>query len=71
MLDVKALRHAMLDADCNMKDLAKACGICTSALYRRLNGSISFTLGEINRTVERLNLTTEQRDRIFFVEKVS
>lgn len=71
MLDVKALRHAMLDADCTMKDLANSCGICTSALYRRFNGKISFTLGEINRAVERLHLTTEQRNQIFFAEKVS
>lgn len=71
MLDVKALRHAMLDADCTTKALAEACKICPSAMYRRLNGSVSFTLGEINRAVDRLHLTTEQRNRIFFAEKVS
>ena len=71
MLDVKALRHAMLDADCTTKELAKACGICPSSMYRRFNGQISFTLGEINRAVERLHLTIDQRNRIFFAEKVS
>ncbi len=71
MLDVKALRHAMLDADCTAKALASACQICPSALYRRLNGKVSFTLGEINRAVDHLHLTTEQRNQIFFAEKVS
>lgn len=71
MLNVKALRHAMLDADCTTKALAEACEICPSALYRRLNGKVSFTLGEINRAVDRLHLTTEQRNQIFFAEKVS
>ena len=71
MFDLKALRHAMLDADCSAHDLAKSCEISPSAMYRRLHGKISFTLKEINLCTERLNLTTDQRDAIFFADEVS
>ncbi len=71
MFDAKALRHAMLDADCSTRELATVCKISPSALYRRMNGSISFTLGEINRCVDRLGLSPEARNQIFFAEKVS
>lgn len=66
MLDVLALRHAMLDADCNAAALAKACEISPSALYRRMNGDVPFNLREINQCCERLSLNPERRDQIFF-----
>lgn len=68
MFNAIALRHAMLDAHCSMVELAKVCGISPSALYRRVRGSTSFKLGEVNHCVERLNLTREQRNEIFFGE---
>lgn len=71
MFDPKALRHAMLDANCSTRELAKVCGLSPSALYRRMNGRVFFTLGEINRCVDRLGLTPEARNQIFFAEKVS
>lgn len=71
MLDVKALRHAMIDAECSTRELANVCKISPSTLYRRLNGSVSFTLGEIMACTERLHLSSEQRNQIFFADKVS
>lgn len=71
MFDAKALRHEMLDNDCSMRELAKVCGISPSALYRRMSGKVEFTLGEIVQCVDRLNLSAEERNRIFFAEKVS
>lgn len=71
MLDVKALRHAMIDADCSTRELAKVCNISSSTLYRRLNGKVCFTLGEIMACAERLQLSPEHRNQIFFAEKVS
>ena len=46
MLNAKALRHAMIDADCSMKELAQVCKISPSALNRRMRGKVQFTLGE-------------------------
>ena len=71
MVDVKALRHAMLDANCSTRELATVCEISPSALYRRLNGKVSFTLGEIMKCTGRLNLSAETRNQIFFAEEVS
>lgn len=65
MFDVKALRHEMLDHDCSTAELAKVCGISRSSLYRRLNGEICFTLGEILKCSERLNLSIEKWTYIF------
>lgn len=71
MLDVKALRHAMIDAECSTRELASVCNISPSTLYRRLNGKVSFTLGEIMACTERLHLSSEKRNEIFFAGKVS
>ena len=71
MIDEKALRHAMLDADCTVKELAKVCEISVSALYARLNGKVSFMTDEILRIKDHLNLTWPQCNAIFFVQKVS
>lgn len=70
MLDVLALRHAMLDANCSQKELAEACKISPSALYRRLSGDVQFNLDEIGQCVARLALTPEKRDQIFFASEV-
>jgi transcriptional regulator with XRE-family HTH domain len=71
MLDVKALRHAMIDADCTMRELAAVCKISRSTLNKRLSGKVSFKLGEIMACSERLRLSPEQRNKIFFADKVS
>lgn len=71
MLDVKALRHAMLDADCTVRELAKCCGVNPCTMHHRLRGDVSFKLREINLIVQRLGLTTEQRNAIFFAGNVS
>lgn len=71
MFNKRALEHTMLDASCTNKELAKACGISPSALYRRLSGSVPFNVGEIDRCSEFLRLTPDKRNEIFFAEKVS
>ena len=66
MLDTKTLRHIMLDHSCTAKQLATACGISTSALYRRFNGEVFFTLGEMWRCCAFLNISQEKQLEIFF-----
>lgn len=65
MLDVKALRYEMMDHDCSVSELANVCGISRSSLYRRLNGKVDFTLGEILKCSERLNLSPARWQYIF------
>lgn len=71
MFDAKALRKAMIDEDCSMKELAAVCNISTSALNRRMRGKVCFTLGEIFNIEARLKLTPERRNQIFFAPDVS
>lgn len=66
MLDTKALRHIMIDRDCSAKQLAVACGISTSALYRRFSGEVYFTLGEMLKCCSFLGISCEKRLQIFF-----
>lgn len=65
MLNAKALRHAMIDADCSMKELAQVCKISPSALNRRMRGKVQFTLGEVMSCEKRLNLSMDTRNKIF------
>ena len=71
MLDVLALRHAMLDANCTASALAQACNISPSALYRRMCGVVPFTLPEVYRCCDRLGLNPERRDQIFFAPEIN
>lgn len=71
MLNAKALRHAMIDADCSMKELAQVCKISPSALNRRMRGKVQFTIGEVMSCEERLNLSMDTRNKIFFAREVS
>lgn len=71
MLDVLALRHAMLDANCNAAALAKACNISPAALYRRMSGDVPFNLKEIGGCCNRLGLSPERRDEIFFAPEIN
>lgn len=71
MLNKIALQHAMLDANCSARDLAQACKISPSALYRRLNGEVQFNLGEVDSCVKRLRLNPDRRDQIFFTTEVT
>ena len=71
MINKVALQHAMLDADCSARALAKAMGISSSTFYRRFNGQTQFTLGDVDACVSRLARTPEKRDEIFFKTEVS
>ena len=71
MFDKQALRIKMLSCSCSAKELSQILGISTSALYRRLNGSVYFTVPEVLRCADRLSLTSEERDQIFFTAGVA
>ena len=71
MLDTKALRHAMIDCDCTVRGLANACEISPTTLHSRLNGKTSFKLCEIFKCCERLGLSNESRNRIFFANEAA
>lgn len=71
MLDVTALRAAMVENNCTVKELAAVCGLKPKAIYQRLNGRVDFRVGEIIKCSGRLHLSVEKRNQIFFAEEVS
>lgn len=71
MLDSTALRAAMVENNCTVKELANVCGLKPKAMYQRLNGRVDFRVGEIIKCSGRLHLSVERRNQIFFAEKVS
>ena len=71
MFNKKMLRTKMYGNSCTAKELSQLLGISQSALYRRLNGQIAFTVPEMLMCAKYLGLTNEERDQIFFAELVS
>lgn len=71
MVDSKALRMKILEKDCSISELAKVCGLSTTAIYRRLANRVAFTVPQMLACVERLGLSAAERDEIFFNKKVS
>jgi len=71
MAGSRALRIKMFSCSCTVKELSQVLGLSTAALYRRLNGKISFTISEMLKCVEHLGLTDEERNQIFFASEVS
>ena len=71
MLNKMALRLKMLEQSCTVKELSQVLAISQSALYRRLNGNVVFTVPEMLICAKHLGLTAEERDAIFFKDKVA
>ena len=66
MLDAQKLRGKIVEAGMTQGKLAKAIGISQNTLTRKLTGRRDFTIGEIDRICDALNITdTEQKDQIF------
>jgi len=63
------LIYEMNERGFTVTSLARAIGISKSALSKKMNGHSEFTLGEIQRICEVLNL--ESPMHIFFAGKVS
>jgi predicted DNA-binding transcriptional regulator AlpA len=66
MLDPKALRLKMFSRACSVKELASVLEISKTALYRRINGKVYFTVPEVAACTKHLGLTLAERDQIFF-----
>jgi hypothetical protein len=48
------------------RDLAKAVGLSQTGFYDKLNGRTEFRQSEIKFITERIGLTNEERDSVFF-----
>ena len=70
MTDKIKLEYLLKKAKVSKKDYAKSLGISLQALYNKLNNLTEFKQAEISATCKLLNLSTKERDEIFFAHKV-
>ena len=69
MFDKKRLEAELGLQNISKAEFAKALGIDTSTLYKKMNGKSDWTLTEIRKTGEILG--KDKINPIFFAEKVS
>lgn len=69
MFDKKRLEAELVLQNISKAEFAKALGIDTSTLYKKMNGKSDWTLTEIRKTGEILG--KDKINTIFFAEKVS
>lgn len=70
MTDFEMLKEKIRDSGMTMVAISKKSGILRETLYNRLNGVGDFTASEMMAISKTLNLSNDERDAIFFAEKV-
>ncbi len=68
MVNYKLLNEKIQDSGMTMVAIAKKSGILRETLYNKLKGIGEFKASEITEISNVLNITTEERDRIFFAK---
>lgn len=71
MVDTMLLRKKILEKNTNVAEVACKMGIDKATLYRRIANSDTFTIGEVGKLVEALNLTHREAVSIFFNSDVA
>lgn len=70
MVGIDFLKVKIKDSGMTMKAIAEKSGILRETLYNRLDGKGEFTAREIIGLTNTLNLSTDEREKIFFTSKV-
>lgn len=65
-MKILKLRGKMVEKGMNVESLASAMDIDRATLYRKLNDSEKFTVGEVVKINDALELTKEEAYDIFF-----
>lgn len=71
MVDTAKLRKTISDKHMTVSDIAAAMNIDKATLYRRIASPESFTIGEVLRISEILNLPHAESTAIFFGNTVA
>ena len=71
MCDIGKLKGKIIENGLNQEKLSRKVGMNRSTLNRRLQDGETFTIGEVNKIVEVLNLTKEEAMAIFLSKKLS
>jgi hypothetical protein len=70
MTDTNALRSAIADSGLKYKALAEIMGLSPYALQMKIDNKTEFKASEIDTLANALGMDMQQRDSIFFAEKV-
>lgn len=67
MVDTKQLKEALKSNGVTIEKAANAIGINPATFYRRINhGGERFTVSEVGKLADLLNMSSSARERIFF-----
>lgn len=67
MTDSEALNKVIENSGLKLTFIARALKLSREGFYKKLNNQTEFKASEIVKMQEILNLSNEQRDKIFFV----
>jgi len=62
------LKAKLLEKNVTVLDICSCIGICEATFYRKLARNGDFSRFEIKKIAEALQLTSAERDRIFFAQ---
>lgn len=71
MTDVKKLKEKIRDTGLTMTAIGRRTGITRETLYNKINGTSEFKASEIAAVSDILQLSNEERDKIFFAHTVN
>lgn len=71
-VDIEALRGRMKAKNMNVKAVAEAVGMDESTMYRKMNAcGITFTVGEVYKIIDILEINKKDAEAIFFSQKLA
>lgn len=70
MIDYARLKGLMAERDLEVTKLAEILGISRQATSQKINGKSAISITDARMIAQALNMTKEERDRIFFSECV-
>lgn len=71
MVNTRLLRDKIEEKRTSISEVAAQMGVDKATLYRRIANSESFTIGEVGRITEILNLSHDEAVSIFFSQSVA
>lgn len=71
MFNQNLLKAKITEKGTSVIAICNVIGICEATFYRKMSRNGDFSRFEISKIAEALNLSTEDRDRIFFSQKLA
>ena len=71
MVDMALLKSTIVKKGTNVSEVAARMGIDKATLYRRIAAAGTFTIGEVEKITDILNLSNDEAISIFFTNTVA